>query len=291
LRNRAVTDLFEPGSTMKPFVIAAALASGQYQAGTTIDTSPGMFQVGVNTVRDMHDYGTLDLTGVIRKSSNVAASKIALSLDPERLWNSLSGSGFGVSTGSGFPGEADGYLAHFHRWRDIERATLAFGYGLSVTGMQLAQAYTVFANDGYRAPVTLLQRKEPAELTRVFPPAVARSVRRMMESVVQEGGTAPMAAVKGYRVAGKTGTVHKSVAGGYSEDRYLSVFAGMAPASDPRLVAVVIINEPGGKEHYGGLVAGPVFSSVMAGALRLLNVAPDAAPLLHTGLQDGEGPA
>ncbi|MCO6414211.1 MAG: penicillin-binding protein 2 [Thiogranum sp.] len=291
LRNRAVTDLFEPGSTMKPFMVAAALESGKYHTGTTINTSPGMFQVGVNTVRDMHNYGTLDMTGVLRKSSNVAVSKIALSLEPEGLWKVLSGAGFGVSTGSGFPGEADGYLAHFYRWRDIERATLAFGYGLSVTGMQLAQAYTVFANDGYRAPVTLLQREEPAQLTKVFTPSVARSVRLMMESVVQEGGTAPLAAVKGYRVAGKTGTVHKSVAGGYSEDRYLSIFAGMAPASDPRLVAVVIINEPGGDEHYGGLVAGPVFSSVMAGALRLLNVTPDDAPLLHTGLQDVEGPA
>jgi cell division protein FtsI (penicillin-binding protein 3) len=291
LRNRALTDVFEPGSTMKPFVIATALQSGRYSPATLIDTSPGWFRVGRNTVRDMHDYGVLDLTGVIRKSSNVAASKIALDLEPETLWRHLSAAGFGVSTGSGFPGEADGHLASFHRWRQIERATLSFGYGLSVTATQLAQAYAVFANDGNRLPVTLLRREEAARPTRVFSPAVARSVRTMMETVVKEGGTAPLAAVQGYRVAGKTGTVHKSVAGGYADHRYLSVFAGMAPASNPRLVAVVLINEPSNGEHYGGLVAGPVFSRVMAGALRLLNVAPDDAPLLHTQLRDGEGPA
>jgi len=290
MRNRAVTDVFEPGSTMKPFVIAAALQSGRYAVGTRIDTSPGLFQVGVHTIRDMHDYGTLDLTGVIRKSSNVAASKIALALEPEDFWEGLSAAGFGIATASGFPGEADGYLADFHRWRDIERATLAYGYGLSVTSMQLAQAYSVFANDGYRVPVTLLQRERAAEQRKVYSPRVARAVRKMMEAVVKKDGTAPLAAVQGYRVAGKTGTVHKSVAGGYADDRYLSVFAGMAPASRPRLVAVVMIDEPNNGEHFGGKVAGPVFSKVMAGALRLLNVTPDDAPLLHTRLRNSEGP-
>jgi cell division protein FtsI (penicillin-binding protein 3) len=291
MRNRAVTDVFEPGSTMKPFVIAAALESGRYAAGTRIDTSPGLFQVGVHTIRDMHDYGTLDLTGVIRKSSNVAASKIALALAPEDFWEGLSAAGFGMATASGFPGEADGYLADFHRWRDIERATLAYGYGLSVTSMQLAQAYSVFANDGYRVPVTLLQREQAAEQDKVYSPRVARAVRKMMEAVVKKDGTAPLAAVQGYRVAGKTGTVHKSVAGGYAADRYLSVFAGMAPASRPRLVAVVMIDEPSNGEHFGGKVAGPVFSKVMAGALRLLNVTPDDAPLLQSQFQSSEGPA
>jgi cell division protein FtsI (penicillin-binding protein 3) len=290
MRNRAVTDVFEPGSTMKPFVIAAALQSGRYAVGTRIDTSPGLFQVGVHTIRDMHDYGTLDLTGVIRKSSNVAASKIALALEPEDFWEGLSAAGFGIATASGFPGEADGYLADFHRWRDIERATLAYGYGLSVTSMQLAQAYSVFANDGYRVAVTLLQRERAAEQRKVYSPRVARAVRKMMEAVVKKDGTAPLAAVQGYRVAGKTGTVHKSVAGGYADDRYLSVFAGMAPASRPRLVAVVMIDEPNNGEHFGGKVAGPVFSKVMAGALRLLNVTPDDAPLLHIRLQNSEGP-
>jgi len=276
---------------MKPFVIAAALESGRYAVATRIDTSPGLFQVGVHTIRDMHDYGTLDLTGVIRKSSNVAASKIALALEPEDFWEGLSAAGFGIATSSGFPGEADGYLADFHRWRDIERATLAYGYGLSVTGMQLAQAYSVFANDGYRVPVTLLQRERAAEQHKVYSPRVARAVRKMMETVVKKDGTAPLAAVQGYRVAGKTGTVHKSVAGGYADDRYLAVFAGMAPASRPRLVAVVVIDEPNNGEHFGGKVAGPVFSKVMAGALRLLNVTPDDAPLLQTRLQNSEGPA
>jgi cell division protein FtsI (penicillin-binding protein 3) len=291
MRNRAVTDVFEPGSTMKPFVIAAALESGSYAANARINTSPGLFQVGVHTIRDMHDYGTLDLTGVIRKSSNVAASKIALALEPEQFWAGLSAAGFGMATASGFPGEADGYLADFHRWRDIERATLAYGYGLSVTSLQLAQAYSALANDGYRVPVSLLQRQQPVERYEVYSSRVARAVRRMMEAVVKKDGTAPLAAVQGYRVAGKTGTVHKSVAGGYAEDRYLSVFAGMAPASRPRLVAVVMIDEPSNGEHFGGKVAGPVFSKVMAGALRLLNVAPDDAPLLQTQLQDAEGPA
>jgi len=290
MRNRAVTDVFEPGSTMKPFVIATALETGRYAVGTRIDTSPGLFQVGIHTIRDMHDYGTLDLTGVIRKSSNVAASKIALALEPEDFWQGLSAAGFGIATASGFPGEADGYLADFHRWRDIERATLAYGYGLSVTSMQLAQAYSVFANDGYRVPVTLLQREQPAEQRKVYSPRVARAVRKMMEAVVKKDGTAPQAAVQGYRVAGKTGTVHKSVAGGYADDRYLSVFAGMAPASRPRLVVVVMIDEPSNGEHYGGKVAGPVFSKVMAGALRLLNATPDAAPLLQTRAQSTEGP-
>ncbi|VAW80659.1 Cell division protein FtsI [Peptidoglycan synthetase] [hydrothermal vent metagenome] len=291
MRNRAATDVFEPGSTMKPFIIAAALQSGEYQANTRISTSPGQFQVGVYTIKDMHDYGVLDLAGVIRKSSNVAASKIALSLEPELLWGYLSGAGFGQSTGSGFPGEADGHLANYHRWRDIERATLAYGYGLSVTAMQLAQAYSVFANDGYRVPVSLLRRNTRPEREVVYSPEVARSVRSMMESVVKEGGTAPMAAVSGYRVAGKTGTVHKSVSGGYAQDKYISVFAGMAPASDPSLVAVVMINEPRNGKHFGGQVAGPVFSRVMAGALRVLNVTPDDTPLLRTQLRKQDGPA
>ena len=276
---------------MKPFVIAAALQTGQYRADTHIDTSPGLFQVGVHTIRDMHDYGVLDLTGVIRKSSNVAASKIALSLEPETLWDFLSNAGFGLSTGSGFPGEADGHLANYHRWRDIERATLAYGYGLSVTAMQLAQAYSVFANDGYRVPVTLLRREQKPEREVVYSPEVARSVRHMMEAVVHKGGTAPKAAVPGYRVAGKTGTVHKSVSGGYADDRYISVFAGMAPASHPRLVIAVVINEPRNGEHYGGLVAGPAFSRIMAGALRLLNVTPDDVQLLHTQRDAQGGPA
>lgn len=293
LRNRAITDVFEPGSTMKPFLVAAALQSGRYVPGTQIDTSPGVVQVGTYTIRDVHDYGVLDLTGVIRKSSNVAVSKIALALDPQDVWHGYSEAGFGVATGSGFPGEVDGYLPDWRRWRDVERATLAYGYGVSVTGMQLAQAYSVLANNGYRVPVNLLRREgdNPVKKHAVFSPAVARTVRTMMEEVVKDGGTAPQAAVRGYRVAGKTGTVHKSEAGGYAKDRYMAIFAGMAPASDPRLVAVVVVNEPSRDEHFGGQVAGPVFSRVMGGALRLLNIAPDDESLLQTRRLPLEGPA
>ena len=291
LRNRAVTDIFEPGSTLKPFVIAAALESGRYTPGTRINTAPGVFQVGTHAVRDMHDYGTLDLTGVIRKSSNVAAAKIALDLKPKALWSVLNNSGLGMVTASGFPGEAGGFLPDYHRLRDFERATLAFGYGVSVTTLQLAEAYTVFANDGYRMPLTLVKREGPVAPQQVLNPETAQRVRQMMEAVVRPGGTATDAAVSGYRVAGKTGTVHKSIAGGYADDQYVSIFAGMAPASRPRLVMAVTINEPRNGDYYGGKVAGPVFSKVMSGALRLLNVPPDDLPLLQTRNSGAEEPA
>ncbi len=281
LRNRAATDVFEPGSTMKPFTVAAGLESGQYRPGTVIDTHPGFMRVGRHRVRDHHDYGEIDLSTIIRKSSNVGVSKIALSLEPERLWNLFSRLGLGEATGSGFPGEAGGQLSDPNGWARIDQATLAFGYGLSVTPLQLARAYAVLAADGLRRPVTLLRSDRPAPGERVMSAATAREVRRMMESVVSAEGTAARAAIPGYTVAGKTGTVKKSVAGGYAEKRYQAVFAGMAPASDPRLVMVVMINEPGGDDYYGGLVAAPVFSRVMSGALRLLNIPPDAA--------DGEG--
>ncbi len=274
LRNRAVTDSFEPGSTIKPFTIAAALEAGLYRADTPIDTAPGFFKVGGKDIRDLHNYGRLDLAGVIQKSSNVGAARIALSLPPERLWRTFSGAGLGQPTGSGFPGEAGGVLRPHQKWHKIERATLAFGYGLSVTLLQLAQAYSVLANDGVLKPVSFVSgaRGEPRA---VLAPATAQSVRAMMERVTGEGGTALLARVPGYRVAGKTGTVRKLERHGYSEDRYLSLFAGMAPASRPRLVIAVVINEPAGGHYYGGLVAAPVFAKVMAGSLRLLNVAPD----------------
>ncbi|MES9855839.1 MAG: penicillin-binding transpeptidase domain-containing protein [Sedimenticola sp.] len=275
-RNRAVTDVFEPGSTMKPFTIAAALESGKYQANTLIDTSPGVFRVGRYPVKDIRDYGVIDVSTVISKSSNVGVSKIALSLPKDQLWGLFSQLGFGEPSYTGFPGEAGGQLPPYQRWAKIDQATLAFGYGLSVTPLQLADAYTTIAADGIRRPLSLLKRSEPAEEKRVMSAATAKSVRKMMEAVVSVKGTAPRAAVAGYRVAGKTGTVKKSIAGGYSDDRYTAVFAGMAPASDPRLVMVVMIDEPGAGKYYGGLVAAPVFAKVMAGSLRLLNVAPDA---------------
>ncbi len=291
MRNRAITDVFEPGSTMKPFIVATALASGRFRPDTPVSTSPGWLRVGTDTVRDVHNYGDLDVTGVIRKSSNVGISKIALSLDAQDIWTQLSDVGFGVQTFSGFPGEASGLLPHYSGWNAIETATLAFGYGISVTPLQLAQAYAVLAGDGIKRSITFLHDVRAAEEHRVMPAGIAREVRAMLEQAVGPDGTAPGARVPGYRVAGKTGTVHKAEAGGYSDSKYLSVFAGMAPASDPRVVMVVLVDEPGSGKYYGGQVAAPVFSRVMAGVLRLLAVPPDDVPLLQTNRTDGEGPA
>ena len=280
-RNRALTDVFEPGSTLKPFTIATALESGLYDLKSTIDTHPGFFKVGDHTIRDHRDYGVIDLVTIIKKSSNIGASKIALSLEPLDFWSTLTKVGFGRATGSGFPGEASGYLNPYNNWSEVEQATMSFGYGISTTALQLAQAYMPFATDGLMLPVSFLKVTEPVTGSRVFSARVARQVRTMLETVVQKGGTGNRAFVEGYRVAGKTGTVHKTVVGGYSEDRYLSLFAGMAPASNPRLIAVVIIDEPKGDQYYGGLVAAPVFSNVMAGALRLLDIPPDDLPVLN----------
>ncbi|MDZ7735341.1 MAG: penicillin-binding transpeptidase domain-containing protein [Gammaproteobacteria bacterium] len=279
LRNRAMTDVFEPGSTIKPFTIAAALESGLYEADETLDTAPGYYRVGGHTIRDHRDYGVLDLTGIIRKSSNVGASKIALSLESDRLWSMFDRLGLGRITGTGFPGEAGGRLSTPGGWSDVELATAAFGYGLSVTAVQLAQAYATLGAGGVQRPVSLLRQDAGVNGGRVMPAAVARQVVGMLEGVVTADGTGSRAAIKGYRVAGKTGTVHKATAGGYATDRYLSVFAGLAPASRPRLALVVMIDEPQG-EYYGGIVAAPVFSRVMADALRLLNLPPDDLPAL-----------
>jgi cell division protein FtsI (penicillin-binding protein 3) len=291
MRNRAVTDVFEPGSTMKPFIVATALQSGRYRPDTPVSTSPGWFRVGRNTVRDVHDYGDLDVTGVIRKSSNVGITKIALSLPVEDIWTGLSDVGFGEQTYSGFPGEASGLLSHYSGWNAIETATLAFGYGISVTSLQLAQAYAVLAADGIRRPVAFLKDSQVTEERRVIPQKVARQVRAMLQQAAGPEGTAPAAQIAGYTVAGKTGTVHKSIAGGYSDNKYLAVFAGMAPASDPRLVMVIMVDEPGNGKYYGGQVAAPVFSRVISGALRLLAVPPDDLPLLQTKQANGEDAA
>ncbi len=275
-RNRALTDVFEPGSTMKPFTIAAALESGRYKPTTRIDTRPGVLKVGRYQVKDVRDFGLIDVATIISKSSNVGVSKIAMDLSGERLWSFFSSLGFGVSADTGFPGEASGQLTPARRWAKIDQATLSFGYGLSVTPTQLAGAYAVIAADGVRKPVSLLRVDRPPEGERIMSRKTARAVRGMMQAVVSPEGTAPAAAVAGYQVAGKTGTVKKSISGGYADDRYMAVFAGMAPASDPRLVMVVMIDEPSAGQYYGGQVAAPVFSKVMAGALRLLNIAPDA---------------
>ncbi len=275
-RNRAITDVFEPGSTLKPFTAPAALDSGKYQPHTLINTTPGYLNVSGNPVRDARDYGRIDVATVIQKSSNVGAAKIALSLEPGRMWSMLMRAGMGQPTGVALPGEVSGHASARPSHRPIERATLAFGYGVSVTALQLARAYTVLARDGTVVPVSLLPRQAAwVEGERVMSAATARDVRRMMVSVTEAGGTAPLAAVSGYRVAGKTGTVKKAIAGGYADDRYVGVFAGMAPASDPRFVCVVMVDEPRSEDYYGGQIAAPAFAEIMAGALRLYNVAPD----------------
>jgi cell division protein FtsI (penicillin-binding protein 3) len=274
-RNRAVTDVFEPGSTIKPFTIVAALQSGIYSPKSVINTAPGYFRVGNHTISDHRNYGSIDIPTIIQKSSNVGASKIALSLEPEMVRSALAHVGLGMPTGSGFPGESAGYLGPGPYWSDIELATIAFGYGISVTALQLAQAYLVLAADGMLLPPTFIKQEFPVKGKQVIPARIAREVRHMLETVVSNDGTGIQAAVKGYRVAGKTGTVHKAVEGGYSEDKYISLFAGMAPVSDPRFVIIVSIDEPRGEKYYGGQIAAPIFSSVMQGALRLMDVPPD----------------
>lgn len=274
-RNRALTDVMEPGSTVKPLVVAAALEAGLVGPHTPINTNPGFLRVGRDMVRDIRNNGTLDTTGVITKSSNVGVVKLAMRMDKAVLWQLYDRLGFGHPTGVEFPGEVDGRLRHFEDWRLFEHATLAFGYGLSVTTLQLAQAYSVLAADGVKRPVTLLKRRERPAEERVLSADTAREVRAMMETVVSPKGTAKRAAIKGYRAAGKTGTAKKAVRGGYVSRRYQAVFAGMAPASAPRFVMVVMVDEPRGKHYYGGRVAAPVFASVMTGALRLFNVPPD----------------
>lgn len=275
LRNRAITDVFEPGSTVKPLTVAAAMESGKYQPSSKIDTAPGYLRLGRNTIRDHRNYGEIDLTTLLSKSSNVGASKIALSMGADTLWSMFSRVRLGQDTGSGFPGERGGLLPYRDNWRDIELATLSYGYGLSVTTLQLAQAYTAFANSGELRPVSLLKQAEKVPGIPVMMPATAGSVTTMLEKVIAKGGTGTRAQVSNFRIAGKTGTVHKLSEGGYQQDKYLAVFAGVAPASKPQIVAVVVIDEPGGKEYYGGEVAAPVFARVVSGALRLLNVSPD----------------
>ena len=275
LRNRAVTDVFEPGSTMKPFTVAVALDKGTIRADSQIDTSPGFFRVGANQVRDSKNLGVIDVATILSKSSNVGAGKIALGLEKRDLWQAMGALGFGRPAQTGFPGEAGGQLSDYRRWARIDQATLSFGYGISVTTLQLAQAYAALANGGVLLPATLIKRDTAPEGQRVFSVDTAAAVRNMLEAVASADGTAPQAAVQGYHVAGKTGTVKKFGPQGYSDDRYLSLFAGMAPAREPRVAMVVMLNEPRGEKFYGGQVAGPVFSAVMSETLRLMNVAPD----------------
>jgi cell division protein FtsI (penicillin-binding protein 3) len=287
-RNRAATDIFEPGSTIKPFIMAAALASGQYRPDTIIDTSPGFIKVGTKPFADEHDLGAIDLATVLAKSSNVGTAKVALSLKPEQIWSTLTALGFGRVTGSDFPGESAGMLSNYSHWRPIGIATLSHGYGISVTPLQLAHAYATIGAFGLRRPISFEKVSGPVPGERVMDPRVAKSLMQMLEQVVV-GGTGKRAAVVGYRVAGKTGTAWKSIAGGYSTDKYMATFAGLVPASHPRLATVIVIDEPSGNLFMAADVAAPVFSNLLTGALRLMDIPPDdlgnvpAATLVQTG--------
>ncbi|MBE9515671.1 MAG: penicillin-binding protein 2 [Proteobacteria bacterium] len=277
-RNRAVTDVFEPGSTLKPFTVAAALEGGLYTPASRINTAPGVIKVGSKLIHDTHNHGMLTVAGALQKSSNVGLTKIALSMTREAMWENFNAMGFGKPSGVSLPGEAAGTLLNAKRWMKMDQAAMSFGYGISVNALQLARAYTAIANDGVLAPAHIVPVKE-AVAQRVFSKQTARQVRDMLEMAAGGEGTGAAAQVQHYRIAGKTGTVHKLVNGKYAEDRYLSLFAGMAPAADPRIVMVVMIDDPKGK-YFGGQVAAPVFGSVMAGAMRILNITPDA-PVLN----------
>jgi cell division protein FtsI (penicillin-binding protein 3) len=274
-RNRAVTDIFEPGSSIKPFWVAAGLASGKYDARSIIDTSPGFFKVGVKIFEDEHNFGAINIATVLAKSSNVGMAHIALNLAPQQAWDTLTGLGFGEVTTSGYPGESAGLLPPYSQWRPIGIVTMSHGYGLSVTPLQLAHAYATVGSYGIARPVSFLAVDGPVGGRRVLESQVCRELVGMLESVVAAEGTGKLAAIPGYRVSGKTGTAYKATAGGYSTDRYMAVFGGVAPASDPRLAAVVVIDEPNAGQHMGGEVSAPVFARVVGGALRLLAVAPD----------------
>ena len=293
LRNRALTDVFEPGSAIKPFTLAAALDHGRLRSSSSIDTSPGYMMVSGHPVKDIRNYGVLDLSGILRKSSNVGASRIAMSLQPAELWQSFRDYGFGEVSGVAFPGESSGYFRHHSQWQPLDHATMGFGYGMSLSITQLARAYAVIANEGRLLDLSLL-RKDKGEIRgneisrHVMKPSTARQLLKMMAEVVGPTGTAQQAAVAGYQVAGKTGTAKKSIAGGYQKDDYVSVFAGIAPASNPRLVMAVMIDEPTQNGYYGGVVAAPVFQEVLSNALRILDIPPDNLPTLAQNKGKGE---
>ncbi|MGB0691374.1 MAG: peptidoglycan D,D-transpeptidase FtsI family protein [Pseudomonadales bacterium] len=273
VRNRAVTDVFEPGSTVKPFTVGVALQSGRYSAASEIDTAPGFVRVGNFTIRDPHDRGVLKLGEIIAHSSQVGITRLALDLNEYEVWGMFENLGFGQPAGSGFPGESAGYLPNYRRWKDIDRATFAYGYGLNVTPLQLAAAYLTIASGGIKRDISLLANTE-TNATRIFSEDIARELKDMLATVVTDG-TARKAAIDGYRVAGKTGTVRKIGEDGYRDTEHLAFFAGLAPVEQPRLVGVVLINEPGTQQYGGGDIAAPVFSSVMRNALRIMNVAPE----------------
>jgi cell division protein FtsI (penicillin-binding protein 3) len=278
-RNRAITDIFEPGSSFKPLVMAAALESGGFKPTTIVDTSPGFLRINDRLItQDDSNLGKITLTTVLARSSDVGAARVALTLEPQEIWRVLAGFGIGRLTDSGYPGESAGRLNDPQHWRQIGQATLAYGYGVSVTPLQLARAYSAIAADGVLRPVSMLALDKPPAGTRVISSSTARALTEMMEAVVSPAGTGKRAAVRNYHVAGKTGTAQKAIVGGHSDERHTAFFAGFAPATHPRLVVVVVIDEPQGAAYYGADVAAPVFSNIVSGALRVLAVPPDALP-------------
>ena len=282
-RNRAVTDQMEPGSTVKPFTLLAALESGKFAADTKIDTSPGYLKVTYKTFVDPKNYGVLDLAGILTKSSQVGTTKVALALDANSTRGLFERVGFGEPIGSGFPGEIVGELPGYRTWDPVTQATFAFGYGLSASSLQMARAYSVLANDGLRREISLVALDEPPETIRVVDADITQDVRQMLQAAAGASGTGKRASIDGYSVGGKTGTLHKVKAGGgYDEDRYMSVFAGLSPVDNPRLVTIVVIDEPQDGDYFGGLVAAPVFSEVTGNALRLLQVTPDQLDVNRT---------
>ncbi|MBK8765238.1 MAG: penicillin-binding protein 2 [Burkholderiaceae bacterium] len=275
LRNRVITDTFEPGSTMKPFTSAMALESGRFTPQTVIQTAPGRLTIGSATIGDAHTYGALTVEQVLQKSSNVGTAKIALTFPPEKMWNMFTAVGFGQAPDLGFPGAVAGRVRPHKSWRPIEQATMSYGHGVSVSLIQMARAYTVFARDGDLVPLSMVRTGVPAVGVKVIEPRTAQAVRRMLELAAGPGGTAPKAQIVGYRVAGKTGTAHKQEGGRYI-NKYIASFVGFAPASNPRIVIAVMIDEPSAGRHYGGDVAAPVFAQIAGDSLRALRVAPDA---------------
>lgn len=275
-RNRAVTDTFEPGSTIKAFTAASALESGRFQSNSLIDTSPGWMRVGHNVVKDEKNNGVLNIAQILQYSSNMGAAKLVLGIPPDQLWSMLHRVGFGETTGINFPGEQSGVLIRHNPWGSFVLATLSFGYGMSATALQITHAYSVLASHGIKMPMSLLKLDKPPVGERVMDPKIANQMLNLLESVFAKGGTAQQISIPGYRVAGKTGTAKKVGEHGYQKHSYTSSFVGIAPLSNPRFVVTVVIHDPQGKEYFGGLVSGPVFQAIMEGTLRLLDVPPDA---------------
>ena len=277
LRNRAVTDTFEPGSTMKPITVAMALEAGRIQPQTLIDTGPGRFNIGGFTISDTHNYGTLTVEGVIQKSSNVGALKIAQKMTPHEMWDTYVALGYGQKPQIEFPGAVSGRLRPWKTWRPVEQATMAYGYGLSASLFQMAHSYTAFAHDGKIIPVTMLKTDAAAVGVKVFSPENAHAVRRMLQMAAAPGGTGQLAQTVGYSVGGKSGTAHKQVGKGYASNKYRAWFTGMAPIDSPRIVVGVMIDEPSDGKYFGGIVAAPVFSEVVQQTLRMMGVQPDVS--------------